>query len=85
MQSRPVGSSVCLDAGAQGWNIEDLIGSGPVRVLGLFWFGTLLGPEGTAVSVVFFSTGSPPSSIPRRAATAGGSAAGEMSRWVFEI
>jgi hypothetical protein len=27
VQSRPVGSSDCLDAGAHGWNIEDLIGS----------------------------------------------------------
>ena len=47
MQSRPVGSSACLDAGAQGWNIEDLIGS-PRHEVSPFWFGTLLGPEGTA-------------------------------------
>jgi hypothetical protein len=61
VQSRPVGSSDRLDAGAQGWNIEDLIGS-PLHEVSLFWFGTLLGPEGTAVWLS--------SSVPDRSAIA---------------
>ena len=84
MQSRPVGSSDRLDAGAHGWNIEDLIGS-PLNEVSLFWFGTLLGPEGTAVWLSSSVPGLLRVSIPRRAATAGGSEVGEMCRWVFEI
>jgi hypothetical protein len=58
VQSRPVGSSDRLDAGAHGWNIADC--------------HTLLGPEETAApvlfyegpAVVFFSAGSLSDRIP---------------------
>jgi len=83
VQSRPVGSSDRLDAGAHGWNIEDLIGS-PLDEVSLFWFGTLLGPEGTAAWLS--------SSAPDRSAIAyrvrhglsGAFRGWVVSRWVFE-
>jgi len=61
-----------------------LIGSPPCGV-GLFWFGTLLGPEATAARLWSSVPGLLRVSIPRRVATAGGAGSEGMCRWVFEI